>query len=174
MPPSQIVSGVPAGLEGITLQLLAKNPADGYATCNEPDRRSAPSAVGQAAARPHHDAIARGNHGGHHGRGRGDPSRRRPAADPAHVPADPAETAVHAELKPSRRPSTRRSTTDPGARFGRWILLGVVLGALGVLWYLLASGRLDNEGTSVSIDMPSVIDLPSAEAITLLQERASK
>ena len=44
-----------------------------------------------------------------------------------------------------------------------------MLGALGVLWYLFASGRLDNEGTSVSIDMPSVIDLPSAEAIALLQ-----
>ena len=38
VPPSQTVSGVPAGLEGITLQLLAKNPADRYANLQRPDR----------------------------------------------------------------------------------------------------------------------------------------
>ena len=38
VPPSQTVTGVPAGLEGITLQLLAKNPADRYANLQRLDR----------------------------------------------------------------------------------------------------------------------------------------
>ena len=91
-----------------------------------------------------------------------------PAADPAAYQPTQAETAVR---RTQTVPTTEYEEVDDGPRrrFGGWILLGLVLGALGVLWYLLASGRLDNEGTSVSIDMPSVIDLPSAEAIALLQ-----
>ncbi len=172
VPPSQIVSGVPAGLEGITLQLLAKNPADRYANCNDliADLRrvrqgkpplgpaaipiTAETAAAAAAAGAGAAAVTQAVGG--------------PAADPAAYQPTQAETAVR---RTQTVPATEYEEVDDGPRrrFGGWILLGVVLGALGVLWYLLASGRLDNEGTSVSIDMPSVIDLPSAEAIALLQ-----
>ena len=169
VPPSQTVSGVPAGLEGITLQLLAKNPADRYATCNDLIAdlrrvRQGKPPLGPAAIPITAETAAATGAGGF----AVTQAVAGPAADPAAYQPTQAETAVR---RTQTVPATEYEEVDDGPRrrFGGWILLGLVLGALGVLWYLLASGRLDNEGTSVSFDMPSVIDLPSAEAIALLQ-----
>ena len=155
--PSTIVPTTPPGLEGITLQLLAKNPADRYANSGDliTDLRRV------RAGKPPLGATA----------AQGTTSENAVTATgvaAAAVATGAATNAVDAAAyQPTRaEPAVRRTQTVPATeyeevdeaprrRIGMWILILLLLAGIGVMAWLLTSGKLDNKGSAVKVAVPS-------------------
>ncbi len=169
VPPSQSVPTTPAGLEGITLQLLAKNPADRYANCGDliTDLRRV------RADKPPLGATA----------SRGITSENAKTAAAAVGAAAVTQAVDPAAYQPTKTepkvtrtqavPQTEYEEVDDGPRhhIGVWVLVALLLAGLGVMAWLLASGRLNNEGSAVQVAVPSVLNMKSAEAKALLEQQ---
>ena len=174
--PSTIVPTTPPGLEGITLQLLAKNPADRYANCADLITdlrrvRAGKPPLGATAAQgtTSENAVTATN-----------------AAEvaAAAVTAGAATNAVDAAAyQPTRaEPAVRRTQTVPATeyeevdeaprrRIGMWILILLLLAGIGVMAWLLTSGKLDNKGSAVKVTVPSVLNMKSADAKATLEQQ---
>jgi serine/threonine-protein kinase len=175
--PSTIVPTTPAGLEGITLQLLSKNPADRYANCGDliTDLRRVRAnkpPLGATAARgtTSENAVTAANEAA--------------AAAAAVAATDPgARPFDGAAYQPTRtEPAVRRTQTVPATeyeevdegpkrRIGIWILVLLLLVGLGVMGWLLTSGKLDNNGSAVKVSVPSVLNMKSADAKATLEQQ---
>jgi serine/threonine-protein kinase len=171
--PSTIVPTTPPGLEGITLQLLAKNPADRYANCGDliTDLRRV------RAGKPPLGATA----------AQGTTSENAVTATgvaAAAVATGAATNAVDAAAyQPTRaEPAVRRTQTVPATeyeevdeaprrRIGMWILILLLLAGIGVMAWLLTSGKLDNKGSAVKVAVPSVLNMKSADAKATLEQQ---
>ena len=171
--PSTIVPTTPPGLEGITLQLLAKNPADRYANSGDliTDLRRV------RAGKPPLGATA----------AQGTTSENAVTATgvaAAAVATGAATNAVDAAAyQPTRaEPAVRRTQTVPATeyeevdeaprrRIGMWILILLLLAGIGVMAWLLTSGKLDNKGSAVKVAVPSVLNMKSADAKATLEQQ---
>ena len=70
-------------------------------------------------------------------------------------------------------PATEYEEVDeaPRRRIGMWILILLLLAGIGVMAWLLTSGKLDNKGSAVKVAVPSVLNMKSADAKATLEQQ---
>ena len=73
-------------------------------------------------------------------------------------------------------PATEYEEVDDGPkrRIGIWVLLFLVLAGLGVMAWLLTSGKLNNEGSAAKVAVPSVLNMTTEDATALLEQQGFK
>ncbi|HMK12039.1 MAG TPA: Stk1 family PASTA domain-containing Ser/Thr kinase [Acidimicrobiales bacterium] len=176
IPPSQIVPTTPPGLEGITLQLLAKDPADRYANCGDliTDLRRV------RAGKPPLGAVAARGTTSENAVTAAAAAAAAPAAAEATQTVDPTAyqpTRVEPAMPRTQNvPVTEYEEVDDGPRhhFGIWVLIVLVLAGLGLMAWLLTSGKLDNKGAAEKVSVPSVLNMKSADATSALEAQGFK
>jgi serine/threonine-protein kinase len=179
VPPSKVVPTTPAGLEGITLQLLAKNPAERYASCGDliTDLRRVRAGKAPLGAMASRGITAENKVAVAVGDGAAAASAAGAAVtqsvDPAAYQPTKAEPAVG---RTQTVPATEYEEIDDGPkrRIGIWVLLALVIAGLGVMAYLLTSGKLNNEGGAVKVNVPSVLNMTTEQATELLEGQGFK
>ncbi|HTN81315.1 MAG TPA: Stk1 family PASTA domain-containing Ser/Thr kinase [Acidimicrobiales bacterium] len=179
VPPSQIVPTTPPGLEGITLQLLAKDPADRYANCGDLITdlrrvRAGKPPLGATAARgttaENEVTAAEAATAAAVAAGAGQATQN---VDPTAYQPTRVEPAVP---RTQNVPVTEYEEVDDGPRhhIGIWVLVILVLAGLGLMAWLLTSGKLDNKGAAEKVNVPSVLNMKSADATSALQGQGFK
>jgi serine/threonine-protein kinase len=177
-PPRQVNPAIPQPLEAITLKLLAKNPANRYATAEDlrADLRrfregqpvlaegvlAGPAVVGAAAA------VAAGA-------AAGAPGELTTALPPTVV--GPAAGGVPPGTDPTALgPSyTGAPNYEPPRRNGVFIaVLVVLLALLGVLLFFFARTVLGDEGGAAQVTVPNVVGMQREEAEATLADQGLK
>ena len=183
VPPSKVVPTTPPGLEGITLQLLAKNPQDRYANSGDLITdlrrvRAGKPPLGAMASRGitaenklAADGVAAGVAVGVAGAAAAGAVTQ--SVDPAAYQPTKTEPVVG---RTQTVPATEYEEVDDGPkrRIGIWVLLFLVLAGLGVMAYLLTSGKLNNEGSAAKVAVPSVLNMTTEDATALLEQQGFK
>jgi eukaryotic-like serine/threonine-protein kinase len=172
VPPSAVVPTTPPGLEGITLQLLAKNPADRYANCGDliTDLRRVRAGKPPLGATASSGTTAENAVTAAAAAAAGSVTQ---AVDPAAYQPTRAEPAV---VRTQSVPATEYEEVDerPRRHIGIWVLVFLLLGGIGVMAWLVSSGRLDNAGSAVKVDVPSVLNMTADDATKLLEDQGFK
>jgi serine/threonine-protein kinase len=173
-PPRQINPDIPPALEAITMKLLAKNPANRYATAEELRadlrrfREGQPVAAESILPGPVAVGVAAG--AGAATAPVAEATNVLPTARVGPAPAGPGgpvdPTAVGGPVYPAG------PLYEPPRRNGVFIgVLVVLLALLGVLLYFFARTVLDSDsGGAATIEVPDVHDQLQAQAEALLQK----